>query len=27
VKDGYYTVKHGQFVLDDTRKEELEGLE
>lgn len=27
VKDGYYKVKAGQFVLDDTRKEELEGLE
>jgi len=27
VLDGYYTVKHGKFVLDETRKEELEGLE
>lgn len=27
VKSGYYKVKHGKFVLDETRKEELEGLE
>jgi len=27
VLDGYYTVEHGKFVLDEKRKEELEGLE
>lgn len=27
IKEGYYRISNGKIVLDDTRKEELEGLE